>query len=71
MSKIGELRLNEKFTDSEWGDKRYFVRHQYMNDDLNIHPEWAKYTYRFGLTGNMEANSCSREEAPFDKKCPW
>lgn len=68
--KIGELVLNEKFTDSKWGDSRFFIRHQYMNDDLKIHPEWTRWTYRFGLTGGWAGNTCSIEDAPLDKKCP-
>jgi len=70
-SKIGKLTLDEKFTTSKWGDAGYFIRHQMMDDDLKIHPEWVANTSRFGLTGSEAQNTCSIEKAPLDSKCPW
>jgi len=29
---------------SQWGDEHMFFRHQKMDDDLAIHPEWEQYT---------------------------
>jgi len=30
-------------TPSKWGDEHLFFRHQLMDDDVKIHPEWAEY----------------------------
>jgi len=38
--KIGKFVLRRKFTSSQWGDKGFWIRHNYMDLDFNIHPEW-------------------------------
>ena len=38
--KIGDLTIREKFTRSKWGDKTLFFKHENMEDDYLIHPEW-------------------------------
>lgn len=40
---IGTLQLDGKLTSSSWGDQHLFFRHQLMDDDVKIHPEWAPY----------------------------
>ena len=41
---IGSLKLDGSFTTSDWGDQRLFYRHQLMNEDLALKPEWKPYT---------------------------
>jgi len=70
-TKIATIHLDEKATTSKWGDGGFFIRHQRMDEDLVLKPEWAEHSARFGLTGGAKYNSCSAEVAPLDQKCPW
>jgi len=45
---------------SAWADANLFIRHQKMDDDLEIHPEWGPYCPVYG--------SILGEGAP---KCPF
>lgn len=40
---IGSLKMKGSLIASSWADDNLFFRHQFMDDDLKIHPEWAKY----------------------------
>ena len=48
---IGSLKLDGSFTTSDWGDQRLFYRHQLMNEDLALKPEWKPYTATYSLGG--------------------
>jgi len=37
---------------SFWGDDHMFFRHQRMEDDLKLRPEWEPYTPKFSVFGN-------------------
>lgn len=52
--KIGELNLDGAFTTSKWGDEHYFIRHQFMDEDIKIHPEWEKYTPKFSWRSSFK-----------------
>lgn len=43
-SLVGHLRVNGGFEKSKFQDENLFIRHQLMDDDLKIHPEWKPYT---------------------------
>jgi len=43
LSKIGDLTLNGSLIKSKFGDENLFYRHQYMDDDLKLKPEWRPY----------------------------
>jgi len=58
---IGDLVTDSEFTTSLWGDKHCFIRHQNYADDLEIHPEWAQYSIRYGSDDNNTRKS----------KCPF
>ena len=44
---IGSLRVNGGFEKSKFQDENLFIRHQLMDDDLKIHPEWTPYTAKW------------------------
>lgn len=48
---IGSLVLDGKLVKSKWGDENLFFRHQMMNDDVKIHPEWDPYLDKFKFGG--------------------
>ena len=48
---IGTLQLDGSLHTSRYGDKHLFFRHQRMDDDLEIIPEWAPYVPKFSLKG--------------------
>ena len=43
-TKIAQLKTNSKMVTSYWGDEHMFFRHQLMDDDLKLRPEWEPYT---------------------------
>ena len=38
--KIASIVTSTDMTTSNWGDEKMYIRHQRMEDDLKIHPEW-------------------------------
>jgi len=53
---IGDLIITSKLTSSNWGDSHLFFRHQLMDDDLKIHPEWTAYTPKFKIFEEVSSN---------------
>jgi len=51
FAKIGSIQLDGKLVTSKFGDENLFFRHQFMNDDLKLHPEWVPYTASYKLGG--------------------
>jgi len=51
LSQIGSLNLNGSMVKSKFGDENLFIRHQYMDDDLKLKPEWRPYTASYKLDG--------------------
>ena len=41
---------------SYWGDEHMFFRHQRMDDDLKLRPEWEPYTPVFKIFGENQEN---------------
>ena len=41
---IGSFVTNSSLVTSYWGDEHMYFRHQRMDDDLKIRPEWEPYT---------------------------
>mmetsp|Transcript_5 Transcript_5/g.11 ORF Transcript_5/g.11 Transcript_5/m.11 type:complete len:115 (-) Transcript_5:88-432(-) len=52
--KIAQLTSASEFTSSNWGDEHMFFRHQRMDDDLAIHPEWEPYTPKYTGFFNLQ-----------------
>jgi hypothetical protein len=50
-SLIGELVLDGSMTKSKWGDEGLFFRHQKMDDDIKIYPQWEQYTRKYSTGG--------------------
>ena len=46
---IGTLVLDGQMTKSKWGDENLFIRHQKMDDDKGIHPEWDPYLSKYSF----------------------
>ena len=44
---IADLVLTSELTTSLWGDQHLFFRHQNMEDDLGLRPEWEQYTEKW------------------------
>jgi len=53
---IGALKMIGQMTSSNWGDKSFYIRHQVMTEDLDIHPEWKPYTDLNSLGGKCPFN---------------
>ena len=52
--KIAQIKTVSEMTTSNWGDEKMFIRHQRMDDDLKIHPEWEPYTPKTNLLLNLD-----------------
>ena len=61
---IGAFVLASQATPSMWGDDHLFYRHQRMDEDLAIHPEWEPYVPKHG-------SSLILEQAAQDPECPF
>jgi len=46
---IGELVLDGTMTKSKWGDENLFFRHQKMDDDTKIYPDWEQYLPKWSM----------------------
>ena len=50
-SLIASMVTASTMVTSKWGDEHMFFRHQRMDDDLKIRPEWEPYTPIFKVFG--------------------
>ena len=48
---IGDLKLQSQMVTSKWGDTVYYVRHQFLDDDIKLKPEWTPYYASYKLGG--------------------
>jgi hypothetical protein len=51
---IAKLVAASEFTTSNWGDEHMYFRHQRMDDDLKIRPDWEPYTPKYGGFFSLE-----------------
>ena len=58
-SQIAELVLTSSATTSKWGDRHLFFRHQTMEDDISLHPEWSQYLEQWDLPSIQTCPSLS------------
>lgn len=78
--KIGRILLTEKLTTSKFADEKLFFKHQHMEDDFKLHPEWLEDIDRkkegrkkecgmniAGVKAPTDAEGCT---SPFDGKKP-
>ena len=65
---IGEIQIDTQLVTSYWGDEHLFFKHQRMDDDLRIHPEWQPFapTLMPGMFSRIRAAVASK--APV---CPY
>lgn len=61
LKKIGTLQLSGKLQKSKFGDENLFIRHQYMDDDLKLRPEWKPYTGSYKLGGKCPYEAMLQE----------
>ena len=61
---IGTISTTGAFTTSKFGDEQLFFRHQYMEDDWNMHPEWLAKIDKVTQCGM----SCSGVDPPGKEK---
>jgi len=57
LQPIGEVIIDAPLTTSQFGDERLFFRHQRMEDDFAIHPEWLQKIDAKQDCGNAEVTS--------------
>jgi len=55
---IGTVTITDAFKSSKFGDEELFFKHQHMEDDYNLHPEWLSAIDRkqqcgMGCTGTV------------------
>ena len=76
---IGEVVLTSILTTSRWGDNGLFFRHQDMADDLQVHPEWNRYTPQEGafssnsmfISSPFRTKSCQAGGVRQKLSCPF
>lgn len=65
---IADFVLRSSPTTTNWGDEHMYFRHQRMDDDLAIRPEWEPYTPKY--TGIFE-NMTPEEQENAISACPF
>eukprot|EP00746_Dinoflagellata_sp_MGD_P012408 gnl/MRDRNA2_/MRDRNA2_126460_c0_seq1.p1 gnl/MRDRNA2_/MRDRNA2_126460_c0~~gnl/MRDRNA2_/MRDRNA2_126460_c0_seq1.p1 ORF type:complete len:429 (-),score=66.26 gnl/MRDRNA2_/MRDRNA2_126460_c0_seq1:177-1463(-) len=63
---IGEIVLEGKPTTSKFGDEEMFFKHQYMEEDFALHPEWLGQIDKFKDCG---MSTVSTSPPPISKGC--
>ena len=53
-SYIARIWTKSELTTSYWGDDHMYFRHERMDDDLKLRPEWEKYTPKYHFFQNLE-----------------
>ena len=48
---IGELQTHSAIVTSKWGDENLFIRHQKLDEDLKLKPQWTPYSASYKLGG--------------------
>ena len=61
---IGAFMTASEITTSHWGDDHLYFRHQRMDDDLAIRPEWEPYVPMYKGFFHLEQEASS-PECPF------
>ena len=63
-SLIGAFVTASEITTSLWGDDHLFFRHQRIDDDLAIYPEWEPYVPMYEGFFSLEQEA-QKPECPF------
>ena len=53
-SKIAQIVTKSEMTTSNFGDEHLYFRHERMDDDLALRPEWEPYTPKYGGIFSLE-----------------
>jgi len=53
-TKIAEIITRSELTTSNWGDEHMYFRHERMDDDLKLRPEWEPYTPKYSGLFSLE-----------------
>ncbi len=61
--KIGQIKTASELTTSNWGDEHLYFRHERMDDDLALRPEWVPYTPKY--TGLFNLAQDGESGCPF------
>jgi hypothetical protein len=63
-TKIAQIKTASAMTTSNWGDDHFYIRHERMEDDLALKPEWVPYTPKYGGIFSLEQQA-SGSDCPF------
>lgn len=64
-TKIAQIVTASQMTTSNWGDEHLYIRHQRMDADLAIKPEWEFYTPKYGGIFSLEQEESNSSGCPF------
>lgn len=67
---IGSIVLASPLTTSNWGDEHMYFRHERMDDDLKLKPEWEQYAPKYGGFFSLE-QEIANLEGPKSNGCPF
>ena len=63
--KIAQIVTSSEMTTSYWGDEHFYIRHERMDDDLAIHPEWKPYTPEYKGIFSLAEDDSEASGCPF------
>lgn len=62
--KIGSVKILSQFVSSKFGDENLFFRHNWIEEDLKVHPDWDEYIPKF-------TSLISGVQVKKESKCPF
>ena len=64
-SKIAQIVTKSEMTTSNFGDEHLYFRHERMDDDLALRPEWTPYVPKYGGIFSLEQQEMNGSDCPF------
>ncbi len=74
---IAQIKTSSELTSSYWGDEHMYFRHERMENDLLMYPEWKEFTPKYkGFFGSEEHDHAIVESETllgekFTVRCPF
>ena len=70
--KIGTLVADSETTRSYYGDEKLQFRHQKLEEDLALRPDWAQYEKKYsGVFNEIDATELSELPKNLSSDCPF
>jgi hypothetical protein len=66
LEAIGHIQLTDRFTTSQFGDRQFFFKHQSMEEDFRLRPDWLTAIDLPKICGLPDRPTRALDPTPFD-----